>query len=43
MLFKIDIYSMGKIFLYDLLKLFFNNKDFSNLETLITDPKAKDY
>ena len=38
MLFKIDIYSMGKIFLYDLLKLFFGNKDFSKLDTLITDP-----
>ena len=38
MLFKIDIYSMGKIFLYDLLKLYFGDKDFSNLETLITNP-----
>ena len=33
LLFKIGIYSMGKIFLYDLLKLFFDR----NLETLIKD------
>ena len=37
MLFKIDIYSMGKIFLYDLLKLFFNNKDFSNQCSFVFD------
>ena len=38
LLFKIDIYSMGILFHYDLIKLFFDVKKYKNLESLLKDP-----